>query len=111
MGRYINAELYPDDVHDPFDDTIVLYPPVNWGPNVEQTFEEKRGYALAPMLLYLFLGQSEQAKQVRRDFYQTLTDLYEASFLATNCGYCKTHGLPFSGHILLEDDIRLHPIF
>lgn len=111
MGKYINAGLYPDDVYDPFDDTIALYPPVNWGPDVERAFEEKRGYALAPVLLYLFLGKSERAKQVRRDFYQTLTDLYEASFFMQIAEYCKEHGLPFSGHILLEDDIRLHPVF
>ena len=74
MGKYINAGLYPDDVYDPFDDAIALYPPVNWGADVERAFEEKRGYALAQVLLYLFLGKSERAKQVRRDFYQTLTD-------------------------------------
>ena len=111
MGCYINAGIYPSSVHDAYDDSLPLYPVVNFGRDVENEFSARYAYPLAPNLVYLFFGESEKAKQVRYDYYRLLSDLYEQSYFAQLANWCAAHGLPFSGHILLEDDIRHHVMF
>ena len=111
MGCYINAGLYPPRVHDQYDDTLPLYPVVSFGRDVENQFSARYGYPLAPALIFLFFGENEYAKQVRYDYYRLLSDLYEQSYFAQLSNWCSLHGLPFSGHILLEDDIRHHVMF
>ncbi len=111
MGCYINLGLYPPRVHDAYDDEIPLYPVVNFGRDVANQFAARYGYPLEYSLVYLFFGEDERAKQVRYDYYRLLSDLYEQSYFAQLSNWCSLHGLPFSGHILLEDDIRLHVMF
>ncbi|MBQ7378204.1 MAG: hypothetical protein IJW70_00830 [Clostridia bacterium] len=111
MGCYINLGLYPPRVHDAYDDEIPLYPVVSFGRDLENQFSARYGYPLAPSLVCLFFGKNEWAKQVRYDYYRLLSDLYEQSYFAQLSNWCDAHGLPFSGHILLEDDIRHHVVF
>ena len=111
MGCYINLGLYPPHVHDAYDDEIPLYPVVSFGRDVENQFMARYAYPLAYNLIYLFMGEDERAKQVRYDYYRLLSDLYEQSYFAQLSNWCAAHGLPFSGHILLEDDIRHHVVF
>ena len=111
MGCYINAGIYPSSVHDAYDDTLPLYPVVSFGRDVENQFSARYGYPLAPSFVYLFLGETDVAKKVRYDYYRLLSDLYEQSYFAQLSNWCDRHGLPFSGHILLEDDIRYHVMF
>ena len=111
MGCYINAGIYPPRAHDVYDDSLPLYPVVNYGRDVENEFMARYAYPLAPSLIYLFFGEDERAKQVRYDYYRLLSDLYEQSYFAQLANWCDAHGLPFSGHVLLEDDIRHHVMF
>lgn len=111
MGCYINFGLYPQHAHDEYDDTLPLYPVVSFGRDVENQFSARYGYPLAYNLVYLFFGENEYAKKVRYDYYRLLSDLYEQSYFAQLSNWCDAHGLPFSGHILLEDDIRHHVVF
>ena len=111
MGCYINFGLYPPRAHDAYDDTLPLYPVVSFGRDVENQFSARYGYPLAPSLVYLFFGENDRAKQVRYDYYRLISDLYEQSYFAQLSNWCCAHGLPFSGHILLEDDIRHHTVF
>ena len=111
MGCYINAGIYPPSVHDQYDDTLPLYPVVSFGRDMENQFSARYGYPIESVLVYLFLGQGEIAKKARYDYYRLLSDLYEQSYFAQLSNWCDRHGLPFSGHILLEDDIRHHVVF
>lgn len=111
MGAYINAGLYPPSVHDEFDDTLPLYPVVNWGKNIENRILTEYGYDIKTRLIYLFAGSTKEARKTRLQFYTASSELYEQAFFRQLSDYCYAAGLPFSGHILLEDDIRLHPIF
>ena len=111
MGCYINAGLYPPRTRDPYDDTIPLYPIVNFGRDVENTFEALSGLSFRKNLIYLFYGNSNHAKKVRYFFHQTTSKLFEESFYAQISNYCATKGTRFGGHVLLEDDIRHHVIF
>ncbi len=111
MGCYINLGLYPPRVHDEYDEEIPLYPVVSFGHDVENQFMARYAYHLEYNLIYLFMGETEYAKKVRYDYYRLISDLYEQAYFAQLSNWCAVHGMPFSGHILLEDDIRHHVIF
>lgn len=111
MGCYINAGIYPSSVHDAYDDSFPLYPVVSFGRDVENQFRARYGYPVEATFIHLFLGEGEISKQMRYDYYRLMSDLYEQSYFAQLSNWCASHGLPFSGHILLEDDIRHHVVF
>lgn len=111
MGCYINGNLYPPKVRDKYDDSIPLYPIVNFGRDVENTFEALSGLNFRKNLIYLFYGDSKYAKNVRYFFHKTTSYLFEKNFYAQISDYCAAHNARFSGHLLLEDDIRHHVIF
>ena len=62
-------------------------------------------------MIYLFTGKTRLARQTRLDFYEMMSELYENSFFGQISNFCAKASIPFSGHILLEDDIRYHPVF
>ncbi len=95
----------------PVDRDIPLYPVVNWGKNVANRFASRYGYRLEDELTALFFGHGEHFCQVRHDYYQLMSDLYEQAFFAQLSDYCSQVGLNFSGHILLEDEMPLHVMF
>lgn len=111
MGCYINPTLYPPRTRDEYDESIPLYPIVNYGRDVENTFEALSGLNFRQNLIYLFYGKSDHAKKVRYFFHKTTSDLFEKSFYAQISNYCAKNNTRFSGHALLEDDIRHHVIF
>lgn len=111
QGVYINKGIACRAVVDEPDDTIPLYPIVNWGRDVANRFASVYGYRLEDELTALFLGHGEHFCRVRRDYYQLMSDLYEQAYFAQLSDYCAAVGLNFSGHILLEDDLQWHVMF
>lgn len=111
MGVYLNAGLYPPHVHDPYDDTLPMYPMTTWGKNIDNRLLTKYGINIYDCLIYLFGVDTESAREVRRAWYTEMSRLVEQAYFEQISDYCHSVGLPFSGHILLEDDIRLHPLF
>ena len=111
MGVYLNAGLYPPSVHDKYDDTLPLYPMTTWGKNIDNRMMTKYGINIYDNLIYLFGVDTETAREVRSAWYTEMSRLVEQAYFEQISDYCSSVGLPFSGHILLEDDIRLHPIF
>ncbi len=108
MGCYLNAGLYPPHITHPYDDTIPLYPVVNWGRDFAGRFAACYGYSLVDNLTALFLGEGEAFCRVRLHFHQLMSELYEQAFFAQIGDYCGSVGLNFSGHLLLEDEMNLH---
>ena len=112
MGCYLNPGLFPRRTRDTYDEANVpLYPMVNFGRDVENTFEAISGLNFRKNLIYLFYGRGEMAKKVRYYFHKTTSSLFETSFYAQISNYLAKQGARFSGHVLLEDDIRHHVIF
>lgn len=111
MGCYINAGLYPPRTLHQYDDSIPLYPIVNFGRDVENTFESISGLNFRKSLIHLFYGNSKHTKKVRYFFHMTTSKLFEDSYYAQIGNYCAKNNTRFSGHVLLEDDIRHHVIF
>ncbi|MBO4869862.1 MAG: hypothetical protein J5585_09135, partial [Clostridia bacterium] len=111
MGVYLNAGLYPNSVHDEYDDTLPMFPMTTWGKNIDNRMMTKYGINIYDCLVYLFGVDTETARDVRRAWYTEMSRLVEEAYFQQISDYCNSVGLPFSGHILLEDDIRLHPMF
>ena len=111
MGCYINAGLYPPRTLHEYDDTIPLYPIVNFGRDVENKFESLSGMSFRKNLIHLFYGNDAHTKKVRYYFHLTTSKLFEESYYAQIGDYCAKNNTRFSGHLLLEDDIRHHVIF
>ncbi len=111
MGCYINAGLYPHTIQDAYDENIPLLPVLTFGRDVENAFRSRFAYDIFPELAALFLGDTRHAMQVRHDYYTLLSDLYEQSFFVQISDWCARHNTNFSGHLLLEEDIRHHVIF
>lgn len=111
MGCYINAGLYPKTVKDPYDDEMPLYPVLTYGRDVANAYASRYGRDLMPDLVHIFLGDTDRSKSVRYDYYTLLSDLYEESFFSQISDWCARNGISFSGHLLLEDDIRYHTVF
>ena len=111
MGCYINKGLYPNTVKDPYDTEMPLYPVLTYGRDVENAYASRYGRDLMPDLVHVFLGDTDVSKSVRYDYYTLLSSLYEESFFSQISDWCARNGISFSGHLLLEDDIRLHTVF
>lgn len=111
MACYINHTLFPESIHDKYDTDIPYYPMISFGRDVENTFEALSGLRFRKNLIYLFYGKSDKAKKARYYYHLTLSKLYEKSFFENLGNLCYRHKIDFSGHILLEDDIRHHVIF
>ncbi len=112
MGCYINKDLTPPYVRDAYDEeNMTLYPIITYGKYFADTFLDMHGYLPYAELIYMFCGRSSSAKKFRVDYYNTLSHLYESAFFDQISIWCQEHNVNFSGHILLEDDIRYHVLF
>ena len=111
MGCYINKGLYPRTVKDPYDDEMPLYPILTYGRDVENAYASRYGRDLMPDLIHIFLGETDRSKSVRYDYYTLLSGLYEEAFFSQISDWCARNKISFSGHLLLEDDIRFHTVF
>ena len=111
MGHYINQGIRHSGYDDLPDENIVLYPVINWGRYAEKEFAEKYGYRIEDEIHWLFAGSCDEARRVRGDFYRLMSELFENSFFAQISDFCASKGFEFSGHVLLEDELSLHPKF
>ena len=111
LGCYMNAGLFPECVHDEFDEDIPLYPVLSYGRDVGEEYSARYGRDLFADLAEIFLGEGEIAKNIRYDYYTLISDLYEKSFFCQLSDWCENHAVSLSGHLLLEDDIKYHTVF
>lgn len=108
---YLNKGLDPAQVDDPFDPELPLYPVVAWENGLARRYWEKYGEDLLPCLHFLFEGDCRRAKVTRYQFYTLISDLYEDAFYRQISEFCAEHGIAFSGHLLLEENLLHHAIF
>lgn len=108
---YINEGLNPQRVDDPYDNEIPLYPIVAWENDLDKLYAEKYGEALQHKLHLLFESDERHAKSFRFRFYTLLSKLYEEAFFCQISKFCEEHGIAFSGHLLLEENLLHHALF
>lgn len=78
-----------------------------WTPDLPAQFEQRRGYSLLPLLNLLFVDGAE-APRVRRDFYQTVTELVCERFYQPLKRWCNERGMEFVGHVNNEEYLVDH---
>lgn len=111
MGVYFNLLKKPRGIVHEIDPAIPLYAMVNWSHDLVRYFAATRGYCLTEELPWLFLGGSARAQRVRQDYYAAMTELAQQNFFQPLADFCAENGTRSSGHILLEERIRDHPLF
>ncbi len=87
------------------------YAVLPWAPDLPTEFERRRGYPLEPELAALAVADTARAKQVRYDFWQTVTELVRDSFTRPVRDWCRKHNLPAGGHLIWEEGLRMHVPF
>ena len=67
-------------------------------------FEMRRGYDPIPKLLYLFFD-GEGAEQIRHDYWRTVAELFQESYMKQLYEWCEKHKVELTGHMLYENDL------
>ncbi len=93
---------------DPVNWELPIFPSVPWSAELELEFLNEHRYALRPHVDALFSGSTEAARQVRRDFWETVSRVYAANFAAQAAQVCDALGMELSGHFLAEETIAQH---
>lgn len=55
-------------------------------------------------LIYLFIGTSEHAKQVRFHYLDIISQLYSENFSQVIGNWCQEHGVDYVGHVIEDDN-------
>ena len=63
-----------------FFDEIYMNHFMPWTDKLAEEFETRRGYDLMPLLYMLAIDGGEREREVRRDYYLTVAELYEEAF-------------------------------
>ncbi len=84
---------YPDDLRR-----------IPWTPELPGAFKKTKGYDLLDHLPDLF-SPGEAGAQVRYDYWDVVTDLFEQAFFVQISGWCEKRGLKLIGHPLGEEPL------
>ena len=84
------------------------YRPLPWSSELPETFAQKRGYALSPILPSLLEDIGPDTKRYRYDFWLTVGELVSENFFGQIQSWCRSHGIPSGGHLLSEESIVTH---
>lgn len=87
-----------------FDEIYMVGNPLPWTNVFEQTFREKKGYDILEQLPLLIL---EEGRELRKDYYEVVTWLYEHAFFEQIGDWCEKHGISLTGHT--EEELLGHP--
>ncbi len=77
---------------------------VPWTQDLPEVFQASNGYDLLPHLPSLFFDTGD-FRQVRYDFYRTVTHLFTARYTKQVYQWCERHGLKLTGHVMGEDTL------
>ena len=81
--------------------------PLAWHPRLADAFRRRTGRDLDAELPLLFLDGAG-AHRTRHDFWRTVADVFRENYFGRIREWCREHGIPSGGHLLLEEDIRWH---
>jgi hypothetical protein len=81
-----------------------------WSAALPERFRQDHGYDLLPFLPALYAGTSDQAKLVRRHFYQTVGNIYAENITGRIARWCEENGIKSGGHLFGEERMDMHVI-
>lgn len=79
---------------------------VVWTRSFPAFFLKKRGYDLMPYIGALWDDWGEVSSRVRRDYYRTVTEMYNEHFFRQIYDLCEKDGLISMGHIHKEEHLQ-----
>jgi hypothetical protein len=79
-----------------------------WVADMPERFRNDHGYDLLPLLPALFGGDSDEARLVRRHFYQTVGTLFAENYTGRIARWAEKHGVRSGGHLFLEERMDSH---
>ena len=79
---------------------------VVWTRSFPAYFRAKRGYDLMPYIGALWDDWGEISSKTRRDYYQTVTEMYNEHFFRQIYDFCEKDGLISMGHIHKEEHLQ-----
>jgi len=79
-----------------------------WAANLAPQFRERRGYALEPLVPALVADAGPRGRRARYDFWLTVAELVSENYFGQIRQWCRRHGLPSGGHLLLEEPLLTH---
>ena len=79
-------------------------PWITWTDDLPRYFWEKRGYDFWELLPYLFYD-GEGCEQIRHDYWRTIAELFQESYMKQIYEWCEKEGLELTGHMLYENDL------
>jgi len=81
-----------------------------WSAALPERFRKEHGYDLMPFLTALYEGTSDQAKLVRRHFYQTVGNMFTENITGRFARWCGENGVKSGGHLFGEERMDMHVI-
>ena len=76
-----------------------------WTDGFEDEFRRRRGYDLLPLLPALYEDLPGHHR-IRRDYWETLTELLRDHFARPIFEWCEAHGIQFTGHFEFETPLK-----
>ncbi|NLS95716.1 MAG: hypothetical protein GXX96_26575 [Planctomycetaceae bacterium] len=110
----VNIGQIPEEVRkrvkvvDPIDPNVKLLPRVPWCYDLAQRYQERFGEDLIPQRRSLFVGDAEEDRRVRRQFWSLVADLIADRYFGTLESWCEQHHVASSGHSLWEEQVLHH---
>lgn len=77
-----------------FCDSLEVYG-ADWTPSMFEEFRTRRGYELGPLLYLLYGDATTESADLRTDFFQTLSELYEEHFVSVIRDWAHEKGVAF----------------
>lgn len=96
-------------VRDIPDSGVAFTPYLPWTEGFENAFISRHGYDIIPLLPRLFFDEGDAGNEVRRDFWDTASMLFEKSFGGVYSDFAVKNGVAYTGHLLYEEEFELHP--
>lgn len=87
-----------------FDEIYMVGQPLPWTDVYAHTFQEQKGYDIMEKLPLLVM---EEGRELRKDYYEVVTWLYEHAFFEQIGDWCEKHGISLTGHT--EEELSGHP--
>lgn len=91
-----------------FDEIYNAGSPVVWSDSFAAEFKRRKHYDITSYLPMLIRNADRMAEQVRGDYFEVLSALYEKAFFAQLSDWCRQNGLMLTGHT--EEWIAEHPL-
>ncbi|OHB67785.1 MAG: hypothetical protein A2V70_19660 [Planctomycetes bacterium RBG_13_63_9] len=95
-------------VADPIDPAVRPLPTVPWSHDLAQQYQQRYGEDLMPRRRSLFMGDSPEDRNVRRQFWALVADLVAERYFGEIQHWCSHHRIASTGHSLWEEALIHH---